>query len=288
MQAFTAQPLANQSCDNPFANPYLLATLLVPRLETYLAAHPAIRFLLLEFPPEHLPTVLALQKLVGLDLMKVAQVLDSSNENTGPFTHIRGASIASQSEKTKALAEAEKSAPFPTCQSDVSVSEANFLLMSTASNAEVDTFVSTIQAILERLSSFYKIQEQPVSKSCQVTQDLDLKPLPPIQRQNLPALQSNFAPYARRPSPELPLSAVMLQPPQLDSPTSVSTFSDTVPTPRSARSRFGRNWKSEQIPVHALDDDSDYDADERRLLPMFLQKPPKGNSRKALKFLGLA
>jgi hypothetical protein len=287
MQAFTAQPLANQSCDNPFANPYLLATLLVPRLETYLAAHPAIRFLLLEFPPEHLATVLALQKLVGLDLMKVAQVLDSSKENTGPFTHIRGASIASQAEKPKAMAEAEKPSPIPTCESDVSVSKANFLLMSTASKAEVDTFVSTVQAILEKLSSFYKTQE-PQSKSCQVTQDLDLKPLPPIQRQNLPTLQSNFSPYARRPSPELPLSAVMLQPPQLDSPTSVSTFSDTVPTPRSARSRFARHWKSEQIPVHAFDEDSDYDIDERRLLPMFLQKPPKGNSRKALKFLGLA
>ena len=37
-------------------------------------------------------------------------------------------------------------------------------------------------------------------------------------------------------------------------------------------------------------EDSDYDVEEKRLMPLFLQKPKKrkGDSRKALKFLGLA
>ncbi|CRK16492.1 hypothetical protein BN1708_011781 [Verticillium longisporum] len=39
MQAFTAQPLANQTHENPFTNPYLLATLIVPHLEPYFVIH---------------------------------------------------------------------------------------------------------------------------------------------------------------------------------------------------------------------------------------------------------
>ena len=99
MQAFTAQPLANQTSDNPFTNSYLLATLIVPHLEIYLALHSEVRYLLLQYPPEHLRTVLALQKLLGVDLMKVAQIVDSnSKEHLPPFTHLRGASIGSKSE----------------------------------------------------------------------------------------------------------------------------------------------------------------------------------------------
>ncbi|KAG7106378.1 hypothetical protein HYQ44_013974 [Verticillium longisporum] len=39
MQAFTAQPLANQTHENPFTSPYLLATLIVPHLEPYFVIH---------------------------------------------------------------------------------------------------------------------------------------------------------------------------------------------------------------------------------------------------------
>ncbi len=93
MQAFTAQRLTHQSNENPFTNSYLLATLIMPHLETYLAAHSEVRFLLLEYPPEHLSTILALQKLVGVDIMKVAQIVDSHAKEPLPFTHVRGASI---------------------------------------------------------------------------------------------------------------------------------------------------------------------------------------------------
>ncbi|KAM0330684.1 hypothetical protein ACHAQA_003636 [Verticillium albo-atrum] len=93
MQAFTAQPLANQTHDNPFTNPYLLATLIIPHLEPYFVIHDEVRFLLLEYPPDHLATVLALQKLVGVDLMKVAAIVDSDAKGPLPFSHIRGASI---------------------------------------------------------------------------------------------------------------------------------------------------------------------------------------------------
>jgi len=77
MQAFTAQPLTKQTQSNPFVNRALLAALIIPHLETYLSTHPDVRFLLMEYPSEHLPTVLALQTLIGTEMMKVVGIINS-------------------------------------------------------------------------------------------------------------------------------------------------------------------------------------------------------------------
>ncbi|KEY69549.1 hypothetical protein S7711_02084 [Stachybotrys chartarum IBT 7711] len=288
MQAFTAQPLANQTCDNPFANPYLLATLIIPHLETYLAQHPRIRYLLLDFPPEHLPTVLALQRLAGVDLMKVAQVMNSESEVAQPFTQIRGANRSSRAAAAAAL-------PAPSFGSDVMVSNANFLLTSTATAAEIATFITTIHDILIEISPLYSVEEVAHSDAWVGVSTTSAATFIPSyhRRHHPPALQSNFSPYSgseRRPRPTSSHSTRARNPPRLDSPETVSSVSDTIQTPLSTRSKFGRSWKHDEPSVFAFDpaEDSDYDVEERRLLPVYMQKPPRGNSRKALKFLGLA
>ncbi|KAH7320246.1 hypothetical protein B0I35DRAFT_232221 [Stachybotrys elegans] len=273
MQVFTAQPLANQTWDNPFANPYLLATLIVPRLETYLALHSGIRYLILDYPPEHLPTVLALQKLVGVDLMKVAQIVDSNNKDALPFTHIRGTSTSTPPTR--------QPSPVPSYSSDVNASRANFLLASTASESEVETLVSTVRNILISISPFYRKEEMPMVNSPRLD-----KPLP--RRPKSPVLEPHFSPWSKatngRQSPSSPPSATF-------PPESLSSVSETVQTPRSSRSRSGSRWRNvDEQSLYTFDpaEEPEFDLEERRLMPMFMQKPPKGNSRKALKFLGLA
>ncbi|KAI1329296.1 hypothetical protein F5Y16DRAFT_105874 [Xylariaceae sp. FL0255] len=181
MQAFTAQPLANQTQDNPFSNPLLLATLIIPHLETYMTAHTAIRLLLLEYPAEHLSTVLALQRLVGVDLLKVAGIINS-NEGTdsrayrtyrqskarttsgstgslSSFSNVTSTSTLALSKRTSAtLLSPIKKGSASTLNNSVtepSFSKANFIITSSATESEIATLISTIWMILIDISTFY-------------------------------------------------------------------------------------------------------------------------------------
>lgn len=286
MQAFTAQPLTSQTHDNPFANPYLLATLIIPHLETYLALHSDVRFLLLEYPPEHLPTMLALQKLVGVDLMKVAQIVDSNSKDL-PFTNLRGTgSINSPDQGCTGRYGASLSPIGPAY--DVTVSKANFLLTSTATEVEIATFISTVLKILSEICPFYIPEEPP-------------KRVTPKKEKNRPTpLQGTFSPFPRVPSggfsPALSPGLI----PRLGSPpipSRTASIVETVRTSKSTRSRYGTS-KSRRKPstvdcesILTIDlDDSDWDQEDRRVMPTLIKRPEirKGNSRKALKFLGLA
>ncbi|KPM39154.1 hypothetical protein AK830_g7420 [Neonectria ditissima] len=285
MQAFTAQPLTNQTHDNPFANPYLLATLIVPHLETYLALHSDVRFLLLEYPQEHLPTMMALQKLVGVDLMKVAQIVDSSSKDL-PFTNLRG--TGSINTPDQGFAGRYRTASPPSGQNyDVTVSKANFLLTSTASESEISTFISTVLKVLYEISPFY-IPESP-------------KRMTPKKDKTRPApLPGTFSPFPRvTPGPQSPPWSPGLIPRMGSPPVSsrAGSVAETVKTSKSTRSRVGRS-KSRRNPstvdcesILSFDlSDSDWDQEDRRIMPTLVKKPEirKGNSRKALKFLGLA
>lgn len=174
MQVFTAQPLANQTQDNPFANPYLLATLIIPHLETYLAMNPNIRFLLLEYPPEHLSTALALQRLVGVGLMKVAGIIMADKDKkvargatSRRFDEGLAAISLSKSYRPRVTSpsSSKQSAPASTNSSSgsphLSFSKANFLLASSASDKEISEFIHTIWKILTETSSYYSIDELP-------------------------------------------------------------------------------------------------------------------------------
>ncbi|KAK5660967.1 hypothetical protein OQA88_12342 [Cercophora sp. LCS_1] len=77
MQSFTRQPLTSQAHDNPFTNRTLLANLLLAPLQSFLSLRPPLRLLILEYPVDHLPTVLALRSLIGQDKFKIGAVLGS-------------------------------------------------------------------------------------------------------------------------------------------------------------------------------------------------------------------
>ncbi|KAK2071930.1 hypothetical protein P8C59_006315 [Phyllachora maydis] len=68
MQVFALQPRPSKPQDNPLVNDTLMATLLVSHLDVYFNTNLDVRFLLLEYPEEYLTTVLALRKLIGEDM----------------------------------------------------------------------------------------------------------------------------------------------------------------------------------------------------------------------------
>lgn len=173
MQAFTSQPLTNQTQDNPFTNPLLLATLIIPHLETYIAAHSAIQFLILEYPGEYLSTVLALQHLIGMDLLKVAGVIDAEASSPksrpalkkpGFYTAAPPTTTSSGKEPSPVLLSPKvynpKSETTEKAQlSRLSFTGANFILTSTATEAEIATMISTIWQILIEISPSYIPQD---------------------------------------------------------------------------------------------------------------------------------
>ncbi|KAF6840443.1 gastric mucin-like protein [Colletotrichum plurivorum] len=286
MQSFTAQPLANQTHDNPFTNSYLLATLIIPHLETYFAAHSEVRFLLLDYPPDHLATILALQKLVGVDLMKVAQVIDADTREPLPFTHIRGGSVGRISNRSDlasssgSLQSKQSTAVTSSSSPDgVAVSKANFLLTSKATDAEISTFVSTIWKILTNISRFYLPEDSLVSGD---------------KRRS-----GNFSQFSAHPPVSPPMSPpssssrrVGKRSVSIKTSGRPSSIAETIKSRRAKSRRGEKNVLGDGASVLTVDLDyeSDLDLEERRLMPMFLKKTQarKGNSRKALKFLGLA
>jgi len=159
MQAFTAQPLAKQTQSNPFANRALLAALIIPHLETYLATHPDVRFLLIEYPSEHLPTVIALQTLIGTEMMKVVGIINSdasppAQSLSVPETDRR----PSEGFRSLNRRGSHMSGAFV---GPCSFSKANFLLASSATGFETAAFVAAIRESLISISDFY-IPDRPL------------------------------------------------------------------------------------------------------------------------------
>lgn len=286
MQAYTAQPLTSQAYDNPFANSFLLATLVIPHLETYLALNAEVRYLLLEYPPEHLPTVLALQRLVGVDLMKVAQIVDSQSRDPMPFTHIRGASISNSETESQY----KKSPTSSGISSEITFSEANFILTSTASDAEINTFLCTVQDILMSVSNFYT----PEGVSSKASS----------WRTRSPSLQSKFSAFPKISGTSQSSSPTTPRTPRYTYRAASSglssrapSFTETIRTMKSSRSKHSRLTKKRSVlspdgqSIMTVDlSDSEWDLEDRRLMPTLVQKPDihKSDSHKALRFLGLA
>ncbi|KAJ2904971.1 gastric mucin-like protein [Zalerion maritima] len=235
MQVFTAQPLANQTQDNPFTNQYLLATLIVPHLETYLAMNPNIRFLLIEYPPEQLTTALALQQLIGVELMKVAGIINaetnmkrSARQSPSPSSCGEGLSainIARSKTISPLFSKPSSSSSnisFPGSL-NLTFSKANFLLASCASEKEVTNFIHTIWKILAETSSYYSVDELPsearrsIIASSQPKRDV-LSP-PGSAGSTFP--MSSRSTVSRQEEQEASLAAKLLSPsmsPHLDSP----------------------------------------------------------------------
>ncbi|KAJ3560926.1 hypothetical protein NPX13_g9135 [Xylaria arbuscula] len=174
MQAFTSQPLANQTQANPFTNPLLLATLIIPHLETYIAAHPSTRFLLLEYPAEHLSTVLSLQDLIGADILKVAGIVDPEANEPKPYqAHRKHSSHSIVSSPRSSASRRPSAALLPSELSEVrkelytsqpSFSKVDFVLTSNAEESEIATFIATIWKLLIGISDFYIPESATITK----------------------------------------------------------------------------------------------------------------------------
>ena len=152
MQTFTSQPLSLQAGENPFSQPSLLATLLIPHLETFLSSSCPTRLLILHYPVSHLSTVLALRDLLGPQLLKVAGIIDSTAISPPKPSKERPDSIASVDEWVSTTT---SHSPSPTPEIRItrnsritrssvmpqpSFSKADFLLLSPASEDEISAF----------------------------------------------------------------------------------------------------------------------------------------------------
>lgn len=218
--------------------------------------------------------------------MKVAQIVDANSNEHLPFTHIRGASISKNTDCSTPPRTHKRSPSSPkSVSSDVTFTKANFLLTSTATESEIDTFIATILKILVDVSPFYKPEEAK-------------KPSSPKPRAL--GLKMALSPYPKIHSASIaPVTSIRdMTPPQSLSPTSLrrSSFGETVsstrahsrPTTRRHRNLSGADYVSNYTLDFAVD--HDLRMEERRLMPMYMHRPSpsEGNSRKALKFLGLA
>jgi hypothetical protein len=333
MQSYTSQPLAKQIQDNPFANSLLLATLIIPHLETYLAAHSETRFLILEYPAEHLSTVLALQRLVGVEILKVAGVLTAESPEPGSapvsptpngknshksIPSLSGVSISS----SKTSATLISTRPGSRSAEAPSFSKANFLLTSSATDSEIATLISTIWKVLTDISPFYIPETAPRLATSrrspsQISSDAAFGGSP------LAAPGAEYAPFtsAKAMMAYQPAAAAAAAPTLDYSSTEMKTDQPAKCSAASIKStRSRRTTNSTRIMLHKLlaqataeagdidrlslrppthssiydlseDEESRFYQDERKYLPMFVKKQPelrRGNSRKALKFLGLA
>ncbi|KAG5959302.1 hypothetical protein E4U56_005052 [Claviceps arundinis] len=300
MQAFTSQRLTNQT-DNPFTNSYLLATLMVPQLETFLTLHTEVRHLLLIYPPDHLATVLALQKLIGIDAMKVAQIVNSTSKQDSPFTHFSRASASNNTQS-------EMKAPQPIfssrkTSSDVSISKANYLLTSTASETDIATFVSTVWNIetgeSELASLNIAIAEAERKGTLSLKNDHMTKSRKTLQGSPLWApCSGGFAACAAN-SYESSSSALPLRANSIDKVMRPSKSTEGSRSQNKLRTKSVSHIDAQSLAGldhigDSSDDDDDDDDDddmyERRLMPLFMQKHhvQRLSSRKALKFLGLS
>jgi hypothetical protein len=318
MQAFTAQPLAKQVQSNPFADRALLAALIIPHLETYMAAHPDVRFLMIEYPAEHLATILALQTLIGTEMMKVVGIINGDGSSL-----TRRPSAAPSNPDAEPTPDRRPSEGFHSLNpqgahmsgalhGSCSFSKGHILLASQASGFETAAFVAAIRENLISISDFY-IPERPLYKQ-------PAPPSPPRQRPAYPTpVIANFKQQGSTLIITPPSSPTSLRQRSPSSPSahshprgcsgnpspysSITPSSITAPTAR----RSDTASRKEQIhwaPVNygsspsgkpnfdmdeEDDDDEDkQDAEERRLMPLYLRKrEDKGNGQKALKWLGL-
>ncbi|KAH6621099.1 hypothetical protein B0J18DRAFT_217248 [Chaetomium sp. MPI-SDFR-AT-0129] len=233
MQAFTAQPLTKQVHSNPFADRALLAALIIPHLETYLAAHPDVRLLLLEYPPEHLPTVLALQTLIGSELMRVVGIIN--NDESAPAQQSLAIPQPSRrpSEGFRSLNNSRNGSLRPGAFSGpCSFSNANFLLTSSATGFETASFVAAVRENLISISDYY-IPECPAYEA-PVPQAVgnEAEGIPSTRSQSPPRDSSqetsprpSTPPQKQKEASHMPTSTLVITPPT--SPTASSVYSQS-------------------------------------------------------------
>ncbi|KAF7899083.1 uncharacterized protein EAF01_008296 [Botrytis porri] len=200
MQTFMSQPPPARKGLDPMSDPRLLADLIVPHLELYLATNSLVRFLVLSFPFDQIATVIALRSLLGSDLVKVAGVLDTLSSDPPSFAksslsqfhsshrsydfaistahrrpELSDRNVLKSSFDVSKVAGAETTLNCPPSSYSLFF-KADYHLPSTASSLEIQNFLDLIrQNIVERLS-WYNVEQDfpqlsPTSSYTVLTQD---------------------------------------------------------------------------------------------------------------------
>lgn len=253
MLSFTTQSLASQLQENPFDSPHLLACLIVPHLATYLSVNTSIRFLVLEYPAEHLATVVAMQNLVGVDILKIAGVIDSeaasayNTEPSSPIGSLQSPRLSSGSSSSSTAAAAQQLArsldaislpgspfalpPFPpqspfgagpptlAQRRRLSFSKANYVLTNTATEAEIASFISIVWRILVQADPFYAPEhggtnQLPIMGAISTRPTTAGSRYPTSKASNGSLVSSKFA-AASSTAPSTPLSTTTTAPPSV-------------------------------------------------------------------------
>lgn len=317
MQTVTNQPLNVQNDFNPISNPSLLASLLVPHLEAYLAINTNVRFLILTYPANHLSTVIALRRLIGQDLFKVAGILDSlssdpsstvSRPRTPPLSHPLSNTATSsslpynsrsQSNSAETLGYQASCPTTKTSECTVSFSKANYLLPSIATDAEITNFISGIWTFLIEKSDYYTPEPEPEPVPViveKIVERLIEKPQPPPTPTSVT--------YRTHPKDLRDSKISRITGGDIDQPSLrkgqhyAASIASTARTTATERVRKERKNDEEWEDFYVGEVDSEDDAFDRmimgrsgaRIVPEVVKQVTgkKSGSKKALKWLGLA
>ncbi|PQE22798.1 gastric mucin protein [Rutstroemia sp. NJR-2017a BBW] len=168
MRSFMAQPSAMRKDLDPLTDERLLASLILPHLETYLATTEAVRFLVLTFRHDQIALVLAMRNLLGSDIFKVAGVLDTFSSDPPAFAqlprrsaHLSMETIASSAQSKRSPLYFPSNTTFETFESPhppsppSSFSEADYHLPYPASTSEIQNFLLLIRKNVAIRSQWY-------------------------------------------------------------------------------------------------------------------------------------
>lgn len=342
------------SSPNPLSDPDLMASLLVPHIEAFLANNTSTRLLILHYSAADLPIVFALRRLLGADLLKISGILDTlasdpvptsfveaipqpltpsspnahplSNQNTIPrrssarltsgSTRKQQGSTSTPLDRKSSLASSQTATRTSMAEKrftlTASFAKADYLLPSTATDAEIVAFLAGIWKSLVERSAFYTPEPEPEPKTIIV----ERPPMPPPPTISPPVTRdrdSGYPPssYAGSRSKVSRLTGGAPSS-RADSITSTirgtgHAYSASVATTRNGYAqsiashmttasergrRDDKEWENFYIAEEDSEDD-DYDKmilgrAMARIVPEVKKAGQKRNTKKALKWLGLA
>lgn len=276
---------------NPLTNPSLLATLLVPHLDSYLAMNTGTRLLVLQYPANHLSTVFALRKLLGPDLFCIARIINPLSHNlptpsqprtpvsSNPLSddaiafrnafHLNASQRSQHGDIPLAIIPSQetRSGDTPSNHSATSnhftpsskvIQKADFVLTSAASDSEVAAFLSSIWRYLMEKSSFYMPEPEPRPKVVeQFLEKPTVPPVPPIPDSVRPSSRSRRSQFQKHDNKTTLLtpnrnSLAPVRPREKSLARSEKSYAESVMTTRSERDR---KWENFYIGEEDSDDD---------------------------------
>ncbi len=181
-------PSSRHLTTSQLSDPTILAALLVPEIEAFLATNISTGVLILHFPFTYLDVVFELCKLLRPDLFKIAGTLDSlapdapstsrptskhpsnslSNDAVATRNNIRPKYLKKSESQSDFLFTLKQPITFINLQPKTGVTsfaKADFVLSSIATGVEITDFLAGICRALIESSSFYTPEPEPAKES---------------------------------------------------------------------------------------------------------------------------